>query len=85
MHGRGIRKGLYTCPHSLTAGFIHQSNSSSSGKDWAKEGVRGMKLHDSCRVIKTDPHQTQLWAVLLCNCHQYLLSRSLVLLHSSRE
>lgn len=63
--GQGIRKGLYTCPHSLTAGFMLWSNRSSSREDWVKEGVRGMELPDIAKWLR----QTQIWHSheLLCS------------------
>lgn len=65
VHGQGIRKGLYTCPHSLTAGFMLWSNGSSSRGDWVEEGVRGMELPDIAKWLR----QTQIWHSheLLCS------------------
>lgn len=37
MHSQGIRNGLYTCVHSLTAGFIQQPNSSEQQAETVRE------------------------------------------------
>lgn len=82
---RGLGKGFTPAHIHSQLGSYTDQIAHRSGRDWAKEGVRGMKLRDRCKVIKRDPHRTQPGAVMLCDCHQQLSSRSPVLLHSPGE
>lgn len=82
---RGLGKGFTPAHIHSYLGLYTNRIAHSGGRDWVKEGVKGMKLCDHCKVSQTDPQQTQPRAVMLCDFHQHLSSRSHVLLPSPGE